>query len=112
MAGPPIAKFVEYLVAVRLLHLGVYVKARVAEFRDFLGEELDAVDRVAEDDGLVDFELGEEGVEAVDLLALFDIGVELGDAAEGKLLHQVDGIWFGDVLFAELLDGHGEGGAE
>jgi hypothetical protein len=33
------------------------VKARVAEFGDFLGEELDSVGRVAENDGLVDLEL-------------------------------------------------------
>lgn len=38
------------------------VKARVAEFGDLLGEELDAVGRVAEDDGLVDLELRRKAV--------------------------------------------------
>ena len=40
-----------------LLHLGVDVEARVAELRDLLREELHAVHRVAEDDGLVDLQL-------------------------------------------------------
>ena len=74
-----IAEFVEDSVTVGLLHLGMDVEARVAKLGNFLGEEFHAVDRVAEDDGLVDFQLGEEGVEAVNLLPLFDIGVELGD---------------------------------
>jgi hypothetical protein len=46
---------------VRLEHFGVRVEAGVAEFGDFLGEELDAVGRVAEDDGLVDLELEARG---------------------------------------------------
>lgn len=37
------------------------------------------VDGVAEDDGLVDLQLGEEGVEAVYFLALGHEGVELRD---------------------------------
>lgn len=52
-----IAEVVEDAVAVVLEHLGVRVEARVAEFGDLLGEELDAVGGVAEDDGLVDLEL-------------------------------------------------------
>lgn len=42
------------------------------------------VDRVAEDDGLVHLELGEERVEAVDLLALGHEGVELRNTLQGK----------------------------
>lgn len=112
VAGAPVTELVEDAVAACLLHFGVYVETRVAQLCDFLGEELDTVDGVAEDNGLVDLQLGEESVEAVDLLALLDVGVELGDAPEGELLHQVDGIGFGDVLLAEFLDGDGEGGAE
>ena len=44
-------------VAVRLDHLGVNVIARVAKLRDLLGQQLDAVDRVAEDDALIDLQL-------------------------------------------------------
>ena len=41
----------------RLQHLGVDIEARIAELGDLLGQELHAVNRVAEDDGLVDLEL-------------------------------------------------------
>ena len=57
VAADAVAEVVEDAVAVVLEHLGVRVEARVAEFGDLLGEELDAVGGVAEDDGLVDLEL-------------------------------------------------------
>ena len=44
-------------VSVCLEHLCVRVEARVAELGDLLGEQLDSVRRVAEDDRLVDLEL-------------------------------------------------------
>ena len=44
----------EDTVAVRLEHLCMDVEARVAQLGDLLGEKLDAVDGVAEDDRLVD----------------------------------------------------------
>jgi hypothetical protein len=50
---------VENPVPVVLKHLGVRVETRVAKLSDLLGEEFDAVGRVAEDDGLVDLKLGE-----------------------------------------------------
>ncbi len=112
MAGAAVAEFVEDTVTIRLLHLGMDIEAGVSEFGDLLRQELDAIDRVAEDDRLIDLELGEEGVEAVDLLPFLDVGVKLGDSPKGELLHQVDGIWLGDVLLAEFLDGHREGGTE
>lgn len=112
VAGGAVAELVEDAVAVGLLHLGVDVVAGVSELGNLLGQELDAVDRVAEDDGLVDLELGEEGVEAVDLLPLFDVGVELGDAPEGQLLHEVDAVGIRDEFLAERLNRHGERGGE
>lgn len=109
VAANAIAEVVEDAVAVVLEHLGVRVEARVAEFGDLLGEEFDAVGRVAEDDGLVDLELrartsarsgrqqngegtdlGEESVEAVDLLPFLQEGVVLSDSAKGELVHEVD----------------------
>lgn len=118
MPGASVPELVEDAVAVGLLHLGVDVEARVAQLGDLLGQQLDAVHRVAEDDGLVDLELqevqvrttsgrvlspphtwactwlrshlGEECVEAVDLLSLVHEGVVLRDAAQRQLLHQVD----------------------
>lgn len=57
VAADAVAEVVEDAVAVRLEHAGVRVEARVAEFGNLLGEELDPVRRVAEDDRLVDLEL-------------------------------------------------------
>jgi uncharacterized protein with von Willebrand factor type A (vWA) domain len=68
-------------IAVGLLHLGVNVVARVSQLGNLLGKELDAVDRVAKDDTLIDFEFGKERVQAVYLLALFDVGIELRDTS-------------------------------
>ena len=100
----------EHPVSVRLGHLGVDVVAAVAELGDLLGEELDPLSGVAEDDALVDLQLGEERVEAVDLLPLLHEGVVLGDALEGELIHQVDLVGVAHVLPHEGLDGQGEGG--
>lgn len=83
MTSGTVAELVEDAVTVGLLHLGMDVVTRVSQFGDLLGEELHAVDGVAEDDGLVDLQLGEEGVEAVDLLPFFNVGIELGDTTEG-----------------------------
>ena len=49
-----LAEVVEDAVAVLLVHLGVDVEARVAELGDLLGQQLDSLCRVTEDDRLVD----------------------------------------------------------
>jgi hypothetical protein len=49
-----LAELVEDTIPVILPHLGVDVEAAVADLRDALGEELDAVRGVAEDHRLVD----------------------------------------------------------
>ena len=90
------------------MHLGVDVEAGVAELCDFLGEEFDAVDGVAEDDALVDFEFGEECVEAVDLLALLDEGVELRDALQSQVVHQVDLVRVRNELVLEIFHRDGK----
>jgi len=73
--------------------------------------------------------LGKQGVEAVDLLPLFDEGVVLSYASEGELLHQIYLVGVVDVLVLggreggreglidfvqsrEFLFGGGEGGRE
>ena len=48
----------EDAIPVCLEHLGVRVETGVAEFSDLLRQELDSVCGVAEDDGLVDLQLG------------------------------------------------------
>ena len=65
------------LVPVGLLHLGVDVEAGVSELGDLFGEELYSLGALTEDDGLVDVELGEQGVQAMDLLLLLEVGVVL-----------------------------------
>ena len=107
-----VAEFVKDAVAVGLLHFGVNVVARVSEFRNFLSQQFDTVDRVAKDNALVDLELGKKCVEAVDLLSLFDIGIELGDTAECEFVHEVDAVRIGDEILAKVLDGDGKGRAK
>lgn len=57
VAALALAEVVEDAVAMGLNHLGVDVEAGEAELRNALGKELDTVDRVAEDDALVNVEL-------------------------------------------------------
>ena len=94
-------------VSVLLPHLGVNVETGVAKLRDLLSQQLNTLHRVAEDDALVDLEFGEECVEAVDFLLLLHIGVELSDATEGELVHQVNGVRVIQVL---PLNGEWRGG--
>ena len=112
MTRPPVTELVEHPVTVCLLHFGMYVETGVSQFRYLLGKELDAVNRVTEDDGLVNLELGEEGVKAVNLLAFLDVGIELGNTPKGKFFHQIDRIGLWHVLGTKVLNGDGEGGTE
>lgn len=58
------------------------VETRVSKFGDFLSEKFDTIGRVAEDDRLVDLEFGEQSVEAVDFLLLFNEGIILSNTAK------------------------------
>ncbi len=107
-----VAEVVEDAVTGLLSHLGVAVEAGVPELGDLLGEQLDAVRGVAEDDGLVDLQFGEERVETVDLLLLLDIGIVLRDAAEGQFVHEIDLVRADHVLVREILDRKRESGGE
>jgi hypothetical protein len=104
----PVAELVKDAVAVGLLHLGVNVVTRVAELGNLLGKQLDAVHRVAKDDALVDFQLGEEGVEAMHLLALFYVGVELSDSAQREFVHEIDAVGVRNELLAKGFHGDGK----
>ena len=50
-----------------LCHLGVDVEAAEPKLGDLLGQKLNSLRRVAEDDRLVDLQLREERVQAVNL---------------------------------------------
>ena len=112
ISGDAGTEVVEDLVSMLLHHAGMRVEAGVAKLGDLLGQQLDTVGGVAEDDGLVDLKFGEEGVQAVDLLLLFNEGVVLGDTPEGEFVHEVDLIWFLHMLVFEFLDHHWECGRE
>mmetsp|Transcript_11992 Transcript_11992/g.50212 ORF Transcript_11992/g.50212 Transcript_11992/m.50212 type:complete len:251 (+) Transcript_11992:284-1036(+) len=108
VAALAVAEVVEHAVAVRLHHLRVDVEARVPELGDLLRQKLDAVHAVAEDDALVDLQLGEERVQAVHFLLLLHKRVVLRDALQRELLHQVDDVRLAQVLVLELLHRDGE----
>jgi len=108
MTRRAVAEFVKDAVAVGMLHLGVDVVTRITQFGDFLRQQLDAVHRVAEDDGLINLKLGEERVETMDLLAFLDVGVKLRDTTQGEFVHEIDTVGVGDELLAKPSNGHGE----
>lgn len=112
VSADAVAEVVEDTVTSLLLHPRVTVKAGIAKFCNFLGEKFDSIGRVAENDRLVDLKLGEEGVQAMDLLLLFNKGVVLSDTPECKFVHKVDFIRADHVLVRKVLDGQGEGGGE
>ena len=94
------------LVSVGLLHLGMNIEARVSKLSDLLGKKFDTFCILAEDDGLIDVQLGEERVQAVQFLSFLQVGVELGDSLERELLHQIYefGVWH--ILLLERSNGH------
>ena len=112
MPSGAIAKFVKDAVTIGLLHLGMNVVTRVAEFRNLFGQQFHAVDRVAKDNALINLELGKERVEAVDLLSFFDVRVELRNTSQREFVHEIDTVGVGDKLLAKGLDRDGKGSAE
>ena len=66
-AASSVAEVMEHSVPVGLIHPRVDEEARVAELCDLLRQQFHSCHGVAKDDGLVDLQLGEQGVQAVDL---------------------------------------------
>mmetsp|Transcript_25940 Transcript_25940/g.55518 ORF Transcript_25940/g.55518 Transcript_25940/m.55518 type:complete len:178 (+) Transcript_25940:1998-2531(+) len=112
MSSSAITKLVKDAVSVCLLHLGMYVVARVAKFRNFLRQQFNTIHRVAKDNTLVDFKFGEKCVEAVHFLSLFDVGIELRDTTQREFVHEIDTVRVGDEVFAKVSHGNWEGCAE
>lgn len=112
IAADTVAEIVENAVAIRLEHASMAVEAGVAKFCDLLGEKFNTVGGVAEDDRLVDLQFREKSVQAVNLLALFNEGVVLGDTAESEFVHEVDFERRIHILIGESLDGDGESRTE
>lgn len=90
VAAYTVPEIMKHAVTVVLQHLGVRVKAGVSKFGNFLRKQLHSVCGVAENDGLVDLEFGEESVKAVDFLFLFDKAVVLRYTPKSELVHQID----------------------
>lgn len=112
MSSSSISELVENPVTIGLLHLGMNIVARVAKFSDFLCQQFHAIDRIAKDDTLIDFQLGKQSVEAVNLLSFLDISIELRDTAKGQFVHEVDAVRAGNKLLAEALHCYWEGRTE
>ena len=102
----------EHPVTIVLKHTGMRIEARIAKLGNLLGQQLDTVCGVTEDNGLVDLKLVEESVQAVHLLLLFDESVVLCDTAQRQLVHQVDLVRRVHMLVLEVLNDDGEGSAE
>ena len=93
-------------VTVALVHSRVDEEAAVAQLADLLGEELDAFSTITENDSLGNVKLGEESVEAVQLLAFLQEGVVLREALQGQLISDLDvlGAWYVALLEGANLD--------
>src|ERR1700712_5112830 len=102
----------EDAIAAGLHHPSMTIETGKAKFCDFLGKKLNTVGGVAEDDRLVDLELGEERVETVDLLFLLNKSVVLSNTAKSELVHEVDFIRIGHVLVGEGFHSHWESRTE
>ena len=89
VAANTIPEIMKHAVAVVLQHLGMGVETGVSKFGDFLRKQLHTVCGVAENDGLVDLQFGEESVETVNLLFFFDKAVVLRNTPKSKLVHQI-----------------------
>jgi hypothetical protein len=94
-----LSKVVENSIPVSLIHSGVDVVACIAQICYLLCKKFHSLCRVAKDDGLVDVQLREERVEAMDLLLLLDEGVVLSNSLQGQLIHQIDLVRVDSVLF-------------
>mmetsp|Transcript_16597 Transcript_16597/g.28097 ORF Transcript_16597/g.28097 Transcript_16597/m.28097 type:complete len:216 (-) Transcript_16597:577-1224(-) len=104
MSGRPVAELVEDSISVWLLHLGVDVETAVPQLRNFLREQLYAVHRVAEDNTLVDIELGKEGIQAVHFLLLLYESIVLRNTLQGQFIHQINHVCVWQKLLLETPD--------
>jgi len=85
-----IAKVVENTVAVVLLHARVDIEARRSQSGDLLGKKFHAIHTVAENNCLVDIQLVEQSIEAMDFLSLVHKGIVLCHSPQRELVHQIN----------------------
>ena len=85
-----VAEVMEDAVTVVLKHARMRVEAGISKLSNLLREKFDPICGVTEDDGLVNLQFVEEGVQAVYLLLLLNKGIVLRDTTKGQLVHEVD----------------------
>ena len=71
---------------------------------DLASQELHSLCTVAENDGLRDVQLGEQGVQAVELLTLLEECIELGQTLQRELVGDFEVLGVGDVALLEVAD--------
>jgi len=93
----------EHTISVSLLHLGMNVEARITKLGDLLRQQLDSIYTITKNDRLIDLQLGEESVEAMDFLPLLNKGVVLCHTFESKFVHKIDFVWFPQESIFEVF---------
>lgn len=84
-----VAEIVKNSIAIMLQHASVRIETGITKFRDFLGEEFHSIGGIAKDDRLVDLQLREQRVQAVDFLLFFNECVVLCYTSECELIHEI-----------------------
>ena len=79
-------------------------ETRVAQLADFTSQQFNSLGAVAEDDCLRDIKLGEESIQAVELLTLFKESIVLGEALKCQLVRDLDVLGLRDISLLELSD--------
>lgn len=74
------------------------IEAGIAKFGDLLGQKFYPVGGITEDNGLVDLEFGEEGIEAMDLLLFLHESIILCDSPKREFIHKIDFVGVGHVV--------------
>jgi hypothetical protein len=88
----------------------MYKETRISKLGNLLGQKFDTCHGIAKYYSLVDLQLGEKCVQAMHLLAFLDESIELRDALECQLIHEIDFICIGHVLNLEIQDRRWKGG--
>lgn len=100
----------ENSVPVRCGHARVNEEAGVAKLCDLLGQQLHSGHRVTKNNCLVDLELGEQSVEAMNLLPLFNKCTTVHNTLSGRFILQVDFMCICHEAILDVQDGLGESG--
>lgn len=103
IAAYTVPEVMKHAVTIVLQHLSVRIEAGVSKFGYLLRKQLHSICGVAENDGLIDLEFGEEGIETVDFLFLFYEAVVLRYTSQSELVHQVDFVRVSHMFILETV---------